>query len=91
MILTEYDYDTDIAVPCEEAYNEAKLETARNMLKYDDSLEKIASVTGLSLETVHKLAEEYKKSTKIVFIFLHECPSAGVHITSVLNRKTVLP
>jgi hypothetical protein len=33
------------------------------MLKYDDSLEKIASVTGLSLETVHKLAEEYKKST----------------------------
>ena len=88
MILTEYDYDTDIAVQREEAYNEAKLETAKNMLKYDDSLEKIASVTGLSLETVHKLAEEY---TKIVFIFLHECPSAGVHITSVLNRKTVLP
>ena len=39
------------------------IETARNMLKYDDSLEKIASVTGLPLETVHKLAEEYKKST----------------------------
>ena len=53
MILTEYDYDTDIAVQREEAYNEAKLETAKNMLKYDDSLEKIASVTGLPLETVH--------------------------------------
>ena len=67
MILTEYDYDTDIAVQREEAYEEgvaqAKLETAKNMLKYDDSLEKIASVTGLPLETVHKLAEEYKKST----------------------------
>ena len=29
MILTEYDNDTDIAVQREEAYNEAKIDTAK--------------------------------------------------------------
>jgi predicted transposase/invertase (TIGR01784 family) len=61
MLMTEYDYDTDIAVQREEAFNEgaeqAKLETARNMLKNDISLEIVAQCTGLSLEKVKELSE----------------------------------
>ena len=36
------------------------LETARNMLVYGDSVEKIAKITNISLETVKKLAKEIK-------------------------------
>ena len=34
------------------------IETARNMLDYGDPLEKIATITGLAMETVVKLANE---------------------------------
>ena len=37
---------------------QAKIETARNMLDYGDPLEKIATITGLAMETVIKLANE---------------------------------
>ena len=37
---------------------QAKIETARNMLDYGDPLEKIATITGLAMETVVKLANE---------------------------------
>ena len=37
---------------------QAKIETARNMLKYEDPLEKIVIITGLSLEIVAQLARE---------------------------------
>ena len=37
---------------------QAKIETARNMLKYEDPLEKIVIITGLSLEIVEELAKE---------------------------------
>ena len=43
---------------------QAKIETARNMLKYEDPLEKIVIITGLSLETVEKLANEQKSQTQ---------------------------
>ena len=36
------------------------LETARNMLVYGDSVEKIAKITNLPLETVKELAKEVK-------------------------------
>ena len=37
---------------------QAKIETARNMLKYGDSTEKIVIITGLSLNTVEQLAKD---------------------------------
>ena len=60
MILTEYDYDTDIAVQREEAYEEAKIETAKNFLSENLPIEQVARCTGLSLEEVEKLAKEPK-------------------------------
>ena len=68
MILTEYDYDTDIAVQREEAYEEGiskgaeqkAIDTAKKMLNYGDSQEKISIITGLPLETVEQLAKELK-------------------------------
>ena len=72
MILTEYDYDTDIAVQREEAYEEglskgisqgaeqAKIETAKKMLEFGDSKEKISIITGLPLETVENLTGKAK-------------------------------
>ena len=64
MLLTEYDYDTDIAVQRQEAYEDgvekgisqgsqqAKIETAKNLLNFGDSVEKVAQVTGLSIEEI---------------------------------------
>ena len=78
MLMTEYDYDTDIAVQREEAYEDGlskgisqgisqgikqgayqeKLETARMLLSFGDSIEKITTITGLSLETLQQLSED---------------------------------
>ena len=58
MILTEYDYDTDIAVQREEAYEEAKIETAKNFLSENLPIEQVARCTGLSLQTVEQLAKQ---------------------------------
>ena len=66
MLMTEYDYDTDIAVQREEAYEDGlskgayqeKLETARMLLSFGDSIEKIATITGLSLETLQQLSKD---------------------------------
>ena len=71
MLLAEYDYDTDIAVQRREAFddgiaigekvgeergrNEAKLETAKTLLAFGDSIEKVSTVTGLSPEEIEKL------------------------------------
>ena len=71
MLLTEYDYDTDIAVQRQEAYEDgvekgisqgiqqgaqqAKIETAKNMLTFGDSIEKISQVTGLSIDFIKTL------------------------------------
>ena len=86
ILMTEYDYATDLAVQREEAYEDGlfaglvtgreegisiglergleqgayqnKLETAKNFLSYGDSPEKVATCTGLPLETVEQLASE---------------------------------
>ncbi len=74
MLMTEYDYDTDIAVQREEAYEDGlskgisqgikqgayqeKLETARMLLSFGDAIEKIATITGLSLETLQQLSKD---------------------------------
>ena len=64
MILTEYDYDTDIAVQKEDAYEEGavqtRIETAKNLLKMGLTLKQVAQGTGLPLEEVEKLAKELK-------------------------------
>ena len=64
MILTEYDYDTDIAVQREEAYEEGAkqkaVETAKKMLCDRLSVKSVSKYTGLPLETVDQLAKELK-------------------------------
>ena len=67
MLLMEYDYATDIEVQREEAFEkgvtkgiqqgeyQAKIETAKNMLLYGDSVEKISKVTSLSVDEIKKL------------------------------------
>ena len=67
ILMTEYNYATDMAVLKEEAYEDGlfvgreegayqtKLETARSFLCYGDSPEKVAACTGLPLETVRQL------------------------------------
>ena len=72
MILTEYDYDTDIAVQREEAYEEGlnkgisqgaeqtRIETAKKMLCDRLSVKSVSKYTGLPLETVDQLAKELK-------------------------------
>ena len=63
MLLAEYDYDTDIAVQRREAFDDglsqgekkAKLETARNALTMNLSVEQVAILTGLSVEEIEKL------------------------------------
>jgi len=70
MLMTEYDYDTDIAVQREEAYEdglnkgikqgayEKAVETAKMLLSFGDSIEKIATITGLSGETIQQLSKD---------------------------------
>ena len=70
MLMTEYDYDTDIAVQREEAYEDGlskgmkqgvyqeKLETAKNLFHLGLSIEQISTVTGLSLETIQQLEKD---------------------------------
>ena len=75
MLMTEYDYDTDIAVQREEAYEDGlskglqqgisqgvyqeKLETAKNLFHLGLSIEQISTVTGLSLETLQQLEKDF--------------------------------
>ena len=67
MLLTEYDYDTDIAVQRQEAYEDGvekgisqgsqqkAIETAKNFIYMGLSVEQVAQGTGLSIETVKSL------------------------------------
>ena len=61
MLLTEYNYDTDIAVQRQEAYEsgsqQAKIETAKNLLTMSLSIENIAKATGLSVEDINALTK----------------------------------
>ena len=70
MLIAEYSYETDIKVQRREAFRlgkeegisegaeQTKIETARNLLKYGDPIEKISVITGLSLDKVQQLQEE---------------------------------
>ena len=66
ILMTEYDYATDIAVKQEEAYSigiergahQKALETAINLLSMGLSPEQVAQGTTLPLETVCELARE---------------------------------
>ena len=70
MLIAEYSYETDIKVQRREAFRLGKeegisegaeqkaIETARNLLKYGDPIEKISVITGLSLDKVQQLQEE---------------------------------
>ena len=63
MLLTEYDYDTDIAVQRQEAYEDgmeqgsqqAKIETAKNALNMNLPIEQIVTLTGLSIDFIKTL------------------------------------
>ena len=69
MLLTEYDYDTDIAVQRQEAYEDGMeqgiqqgsqqkaIETAKNMLKDNLDIQTIIKYTGLSLNEIQTLAK----------------------------------
>ena len=73
MQMTEYDYDTDIAVQREEAYEdglskgmkqgayEKAVETAKNLFHLGLSIEQISTATGLSLETIKQLEKVFHK------------------------------
>jgi predicted transposase/invertase (TIGR01784 family) len=77
MLIAEYSYETDIKVQRREAFRlgkeegvnigriegaeQAKIETAKNLLKYGDSIEKISMITGLPLEKVQQLQAEIKE------------------------------
>ena len=74
MLMTEYDYDTDIAVQREEAYEdglskglqqgisqgayEKAVETAKNFISMGLSIEQISRGTGLSPETIQQLEKD---------------------------------
>ena len=71
MLLTEYDYDTDIAVQRQEAYEDGveqgitqgiqqgsqqkAIETAKNALKMNLPIEQIVTLTGLSIDFIKTL------------------------------------
>ena len=59
MLFGEYDYETDIRVQRREAFEDgveqAKIETAKNLMKKNIPLETIAECTGLSLEKLKEL------------------------------------
>ena len=71
MLLAEYDYDTDIAVQRRESFEDGfsageergislgaqqkAVETAKNALTMNLSIEQVATLTGLSVEEIEKL------------------------------------
>jgi predicted transposase/invertase (TIGR01784 family) len=61
MLIAEYSYETDIKVQRREAAEQAKIETAKNLLTMNLSLEQIAQATSLSLEKIQELASEETK------------------------------
>jgi len=65
MFLDPYDYDMDIAVQREEAFEDGEqqraIKAATNLLREGDSPEKIARCVGLPLGEVQKLAEGLEK------------------------------
>ena len=73
MLIAEYSYETDIKVQRREAYREGlaegieqkAIETAKNMIHKNISLETIAECTDLPLEKVIQLKEEILNQKKL--------------------------
>ena len=69
MLIAEYSYETDIKVQRREAYREGaeqtKIETAKNLIHKNISLETIAECTDLPLEKVIQLKEEILNQKKL--------------------------
>ena len=77
MLIAEYSYETDIKVQRREAFRlgkeegvnigrvegaeQTKIETAKNLLTMNLSLEQIAQATSLSLEKIQELASDKTK------------------------------
>ena len=61
MLLTEYDYDTDIAVQRQEAYEEGAqqkaIETAKILLLKNISVDIISECTGLPVDEIKELTK----------------------------------
>ncbi len=55
MLIAEYDYEMDIEVQRGEAFQQGIKQTARMLKKLGDTVQKIAQVTGLSIEEIEKL------------------------------------
>ena len=64
MLCAKYDYEMDIAVKQEEAYEDGAhdnaVKNAKNLLNEGDSIEKVSRCVGLPLEEIQKLADEIK-------------------------------
>ena len=72
MLWGEYNYDEDIAAQRQEAFDDgiqqgisqgelqAKIETAKNMLNKNISIDVVGECTGLPLETIEQLKKELK-------------------------------
>ena len=48
-------YSVGLSDGISQGSQQAKIETAKNMLTFGDSIEKISQVTGLSIDTIGKL------------------------------------
>ena len=64
MLIADYDYDTDIRVKKQEAFEEGAenraIETAKNLFELNLSSEQIAKATSLPLKKILELQEEVK-------------------------------
>lgn len=58
MLIADYDYDMDIKVQRQEAFEEAKYETAKNLFELNLNPEQIAKATSLPLEKIIELKKQ---------------------------------
>ena len=91
MLMTEYDYDTDIAVQREEAFEEgvekANIETAKILLQLSTPIENISKATGLSFETLQSLASENELTTNIKNKILDSSPTEYDYDTDIAVQR----
>ena len=61
MLTAEYDYETDIEVQREEAYEEGKREFIKNMYEENYSISEIAKVVKMPEEKIKKIIDANDK------------------------------
>ena len=62
MLIADYDYDMDIKVQRQEAFEEAKYETAKNLFELNLNPEQIAKATSLPLEKITELEKQIQSA-----------------------------